>query len=77
MPPEHDPGPRPEARIVEIERLAVNAQEAADLLGISLRKFDELVLGGQIPCVRIGRARRFRVESLRDWCEAAERGGRR
>jgi excisionase family DNA binding protein len=46
--------------------------EAAKLLTVSLRTFDGLVLTGDIPVVRIGRAVRIKPEAIDRFIEASE-----
>lgn len=54
------------------ERLLVDALEAARLLMISTRTLWTLTRSGQLPAVRIGRAVRYRPESLRKYAERRE-----
>ena len=49
--------------------LAVNSEQAAAMLGISERKLCELKATGEIPCVRIGRSVRFRIQDLEAFIE--------
>jgi predicted site-specific integrase-resolvase len=44
--------------------LLVNAKEAARLLGISARLLWTLTNRGEVPCVRLGGAVRYRPETL-------------
>lgn len=53
------------------EALLTRPQSAA-VLNISIRTFDERVAKGDIQCVRIGRAVRFRRSSLDYFIEANE-----
>jgi len=46
--------------------------EAAAVLNVSIRSFDERVAKGDIPCVRIGRSCRFRRSTLEYFIEANE-----
>ena len=46
--------------------------QAAAVLAVSLRTFDERVARGEIQCVRIGRACRFRRAALDYYVEACE-----
>jgi excisionase family DNA binding protein len=55
------------AERVAVAPLLVNRQEAAALLSISERKLWELTNRGVTPCVRIGRAVRYRVADLEAW----------
>lgn len=56
--------------------LLVDAKRAAALLSLSPRKVWSLTAGGELPCVRVGRAVRYSVESLREWIVEHERAGR-
>ena len=47
--------------------LLVNALDAATMLAISPRKLWELTNCGEIPCVRIGRAVRYKPVDLHEW----------
>jgi excisionase family DNA binding protein len=49
--------------------LSVQLVQAAALLGISERKLWELKATGKIPCVRIGRSVRFRIQDLEEFIE--------
>jgi len=49
--------------------LAVRAKQAAQLLGIGVRKLWELTNRREIPHVRIGTAIVYPVRSLEDWLE--------
>ncbi|TWT41094.1 Helix-turn-helix domain protein [Phycisphaerae bacterium RAS1] len=66
LPPEPDATPR----------LALRPREAAEALGIGVRKLWELTNCGAIRCVRIGRAVRYRVDELRDFLERQAARGR-
>ena len=60
------------------ETLALRPREAAAALGISERKFWELANRGEVPSVKLGRARRFPVDALRAWlADQAAKGVRR
>ena len=48
-------------------RLALRPAEAAKALGIGRRLLWSETNAGRIPCVRIGKAVLYPVESLRDW----------
>jgi hypothetical protein len=54
----------------------VNARDAAAALAISARKLWSLTAGGDVRCVRIGRAMRYDVADLRAYVERCK-GGRR
>ena len=49
------------------EPLAVNAKEAAALLGVSQRLLWSLTNAGQVPHVRLGRRVLYPVDELRKW----------
>lgn len=51
----------------QFQRLAVKREEAAAMLGISLRKLDGLVSSGRIPSRKLLGNRVFLVEELRNW----------
>jgi excisionase family DNA binding protein len=54
-------------------RLVVTAQEAAKMLNISDRSLYTLSAKGELPRVLIGARVCYRIETLRNWVEAAER----
>ena len=54
------------------ERLLLDADEAAALLGTSRRGVYKLVRSKQLPAVRVGRYLRFRRASLERWIEQQE-----
>jgi excisionase family DNA binding protein len=56
------------------EPLAVDAKEAARLLGISPRKLWELTNRGLVPCVRFGRSLRYPMELLREFVREQSTG---
>ena len=43
---------------------AMTEPEAAEYLAISPRKLWELAAGGEVPCLRIGKAKRYRTVDL-------------
>jgi excisionase family DNA binding protein len=51
----------------------LDTNQAAHLCGIGRRTFQERVASGEIGCVKIGRAIRFRPEDLRDFIERNRR----
>jgi len=72
--PDPDPLPSaspPDSRIV-FDRLALTANDAAGLLGISRAQFWKLHASGKLPVpVYLGvKAPRWRAEELRDWLAA-------
>ena len=56
------------------ERLAVDAQEAARLLGVSLRTARTLLSSGQLPHVRLGRRVLISIRSLEQFLAERECG---
>lgn len=52
----------------------LSAQEVAELLSVPASWVYAEARAGRIPHVRIGRYRRFRLESISDWVERLERG---
>ncbi|HEY8665645.1 MAG TPA: helix-turn-helix domain-containing protein [Tepidisphaeraceae bacterium] len=56
----------------QAEPLAVDARDAAALLGISESHFFALLRTGRIgpSAISLGRARRYRTEELREWLAA-------
>jgi predicted DNA-binding transcriptional regulator AlpA len=59
------------------ERLVVREREALAMLGIGRSLFLQLVYAGDIPSFKLGRARFYRVEALREWAarQEAEQSG--
>jgi excisionase family DNA binding protein len=53
------------------------AHEVADLLGVSHEYIWQLSREGRIPTVSLGRARRYRRESILAWLEEIESPGGR
>jgi excisionase family DNA binding protein len=53
------------------------AHEVADLLGVSHEYVWQLSREGRIPTVALGRARRYRRESILTWLEQIESPGGR
>ena len=49
--------------------LAVKREEAAAMIGVSLRKLDGLVSAGQIPSRKLLGNRVFLVDELRSWLQ--------
>ena len=47
-----------------MKRLFYRPQEAADVLGISVRKMRQLIAAGTVPSVRLGRTRLVPVAAL-------------
>ena len=55
------------------QRLAVGADEAAALMGVSGRFLRQLAERGEIPHVRLGRRVLFPVRELKQWLSDAAR----
>lgn len=54
----------------------LSAQEVADLLKVSLRKFEQMVKAGEAPPhIRLGRLRRWPVEEVSEWMDERLREG--
>lgn len=66
-------GPRMHQQIPDIQ-LLLTPRQAAKALAISERKLWELTNGGQIPCVRIGRAVRYSPADLQAWIARQKKG---
>jgi excisionase family DNA binding protein len=60
-------GPEPGARLLE-------AEEVAQYLGMRTDWVYREVRAGRLPHIRLGRAVRFRRESIEAWLESRERG---
>lgn len=52
--------------------ILVDTQAASELLGMSLVKVKHMALAGELPSIKIGTARRFRVDALRQWAAEQE-----
>jgi excisionase family DNA binding protein len=57
--------------------LLLTPQQAAKALAISQRKLWGMTAAGEIPCIRLGRCKRYRVEALQEFLESQEKGGDR
>lgn len=57
-------------------QLLLSARDAAQALSLSPRKLWSLTAGGEIPCVRIGRAVRYDLADLREWIDSKKHQGR-
>ena len=57
-----------------IAALLLKPKEAAEALAIGIRKLRSLTAGGELPCVRIGRAVRFDPADLRAFIERQKSG---
>lgn len=58
----------------ENDRL-LTAGEVAEMLSVPERWVREHTRGGLIPCVALGRYRRYRREAVLEWITAQEQGG--
>jgi excisionase family DNA binding protein len=56
----------------KLERWAYNADELAEILGISRSSAYALIKGGTIPSVRLGRLVRVPADSLQVWMKENE-----
>ncbi len=61
------PQPRPEP---PIDRMLLTVEEAAAALGVGRSLIFELIAGGAIETVRVGRLRRVRPEDLRSYVDS-------
>jgi excisionase family DNA binding protein len=57
------------ATTTSVEPLLLTAKQAAECLALSPRKLWSLTAGGDVPCVRIGRALRYSREDFREWID--------
>lgn len=53
----------------------LNADDVAELLGVPRGWVYQESRAGRIPCVTLGRYRRYRREALEGWLRENERGG--
>ena len=49
------------------EKLLLRVEEAAKLCSLGRSKMYELIMAGEIPSIRVGRAVRVPAEALREW----------
>lgn len=56
-----------QGRELPVERMLLTVEEAAAVLGIGRSLMFELIAGGRITTVRVGRLRRVRPDDLRDY----------
>ena len=64
----------------ELEKEFYTANELAALLAVSRKTIDRIVRRDDLPCYRIGRARRFRrsdIEAFLVRCRSTRRGAER
>jgi excisionase family DNA binding protein len=55
--------------------LLLTVREAAKALSISERTLWSLTSRGELPAIRIGRAKRYSVDELHRWVEAQKKAG--
>lgn len=55
-----------------IEPILLRVREAAHLLGVTPRVVEKLIQRGDIPSVKIGRARRLPLAALQAWAKEQE-----
>ena len=48
----------------DVKRLGYRPKEAADAIGVSLRKINDLIASGRLELFKVGRCRRVKPESL-------------
>src|SRR5579871_1910293 len=53
--------------ILESRKEALNAQQVAELLGLSKKQVYEMAATGKLPSFRIGKAVRFDAQDLAEW----------
>ncbi len=53
----------------------LTAQKVAELLGVSPEYVWQMSREGRIPTIRLGRARRYRLDSILSWLEEIESTG--
>lgn len=63
------------ANVPDLPPLAVGAQQAAAMLGISDRKLWSMTQAGEIPHVRLGGRVLYRVRTLDAWLAERETAG--
>lgn len=56
------------------ERIAVDVETAAEMIGVSRACLYPLVMAGDIPSFKIGRRRLVSVAGLREWAVVAAQG---
>lgn len=53
----------------------LTAGEVAELLAVPVRWVREHTRSGHLPCVELGRYRRYRRDAVLAWIDSQERGG--
>ena len=66
-----------ETAITRIRKVAmsdgnlIGAKEVAQMLGVSLRKFEMMIMEGNAPPnIRLGRIRKWRIQAVNDWVDS-------
>lgn len=67
-------GPQQPAEIRPIDPILLRPCDAAAVVGMSIRKFRDLLYAGEIESVRVGHSRLVVVESLRDYVNRLRTG---
>ena len=57
------------------DRILIDIRETARRLSLSERTVFALKSRGELPCVRVGKALRFRLRDLEAWAESQVTGG--
>jgi len=55
-----------------MEKATLTAKEAANYLGVSLDLIYKYSTYGNLPCIRVGKRKLFRTESLNRWMDNQE-----
>ena len=66
----HDPRVRPDAHLRDI----LNIEEAAELLGVSVKTFNKVLHAEDLPARKIGREWKFSRRALVDWVASGRSG---
>lgn len=61
----------------KFQPLLINVKQAAKLLSVSERKVHDLRIHEGLPCVKLGRSLRFRVDQLKEWLDRKGLGSQR
>ena len=69
--------PTTEAHTPHCNSQLMTAKEVADLLNVKVSWVRENTRIGRVPCITLGRYRRYRRETILDWVSELEKGGRR
>ena len=55
-----------------MEKILLKVHEAGEMLGLGRSKIYEMIAAGEIKTIRVGRAVRVPVASLREWAQAKQ-----